>query len=65
VQQVAETKRMDLIDCARLYALVAMATSDAFIAVFDAKYAHNFWRPITAIRNADLSSNPATPREPS
>src|SRR5262245_17259800 len=65
VQQVAEGKKMDLVDCARLYALVAMATSDAFIAVSDAKYAHNFWRPMTAIRNADLSSNPATPRDPS
>lgn len=65
VQQVAEAKKMDLVDCARLYALVSMATSDAFIAVFDAKYAYNFWRPITAIRNADLSSNPATPRDAS
>src|SRR5215470_12147435 len=65
VQQIAEAKNMDLVDCARLYALVAMATNDAFIAVFDAKYAHNFWRPITAIRNADLTSNPATPREAS
>ena len=65
VQQVAEAKKMDLVDCARLYALVSMATSDAFIAVFDAKYAHNFWRPITAIRNADLTSNPATPRDAS
>ena len=45
--------------------LSSMATSDAFIAVFDAKYCHNFWRPITAIRNADLTSNPATPREAS
>ncbi len=42
-----------------------MATSDAYIAVFDAKYAHNFWRPITAIRNADLSSKPSTPRDAS
>ena len=65
VQQVAEAKKMDLLDCARLYALVSMATSDAFIAVFDAKYAYNFWRPITAIRNADLSSNATTPREAS
>ena len=65
VQQAAEAKKMDLVDCARLYALVSMATSDAFIAVFDAKYAHNFWRPITAIRNADLTSNPATPRDAS
>jgi hypothetical protein len=65
VQQIAEQKKMGLTDCARLFALVSMATNDAFIAVFDAKYAHNFWRPITAIRNADLTSNPATPRDPS
>jgi hypothetical protein len=56
---------MDLVDCARLHALVSVAASDAFIAVFDAKYAYNFWRPITAIRNADLTSNAATPREAS
>jgi len=24
---------------------------DAFVAVFDAKYAYEFWRPVTAIRN--------------
>ena len=64
-QQVVETKQMDVVDCARLYALLSVATNDAFIAVFDAKYAYNFWRPITAIRNADLTSNPATPRDPS
>jgi PAP2 superfamily len=26
---------------------------DALIAVFDAKYTYNFWRPVTAIRNAE------------
>jgi hypothetical protein len=65
VRQVAEANKMDLVDSARLYALVAIASSDAFIAVFDAKYAYNFWRPITAIRNADLTGNSATPREAS
>jgi hypothetical protein len=64
VQPVADAKQMDLLDRTRLYALVAMAANDAFIAVFDAKYTYNFWRPITAIRNADQTSNPATPREP-
>ena len=64
-QQIAEAKKMDVVDSARLFALLSMATSDAFIAVFDAKYFYNFWRPITAIRNADLTSNPATPREAS
>ena len=33
--------------------------------MFDAKYTYNFWRPITAIRDADLSGNMATPREAS
>jgi PAP2 superfamily len=33
--------------------------------VFDAKYTYNLWRPVTAIRNADLTSNPATHREES
>ena len=64
VRQLAAIKKLDIVDSARLFALVAMATDDAFIAVFEAKYHYNFWRPITAIRNADLSNNPATPRDP-
>jgi hypothetical protein len=36
---------------ALLLARAAMAMDDALIAVFDAKYAYEFWRPITAIRN--------------
>jgi hypothetical protein len=65
VRQLAALKKLDLVDSARLFALVAIATDDAFIAVFDAKYAYNFWRPITAIRNADLTGNKATPHDPS
>jgi hypothetical protein len=65
VRQIAANRKMDLVDCARLYALTSIAGADAFIAVFEAKYAYNFWRPVTAIRNADLTSNPATPREAS
>jgi hypothetical protein len=65
VREIAKTKDMDLVDCARLYALAAMAGSDALIAVFDAKYAFNLWRPVTAIRNADQTNNPATPRDAS
>jgi hypothetical protein len=65
VRQVALAKDMDVVDCARLYALASMGGSDAGIAVFDAKYAYNFWRPITAIRNADQTVNKATLRDPS
>jgi hypothetical protein len=65
VRQVAMMKDMDIVDCARLFALTAMAGNDALIAVFDAKYTYNLWRPITAIRNADQTNNSATPREAS
>jgi len=63
VAQLAVAKQMDLLDCARLFALTSLAGMDAYIAVFDAKYHYNFWRPVTAIRNADQTGNPATPRE--
>jgi hypothetical protein len=65
LRQVAASKDMELVDRARLFALAAMVGHDALIAVFDAKYTYNLWRPITAIRNADLSKNDATPAEAS
>jgi hypothetical protein len=40
-------------DNARLLAVAGMAMDDALIAVFDAKYTYNFWRPVTAIRNTE------------
>ena len=50
-------------DRARFLALLHLAISDAVIAHFDAKYAYNFWRPVTAIRNGDLDGNDATERD--
>ena len=50
---------------ARLLAAVAQAMDDAMIAVFDAKYHYNFWRPATAIRNGDIDGNDATARDAS
>jgi PAP2 superfamily len=49
--------KLDLVDSARLFALFSMATADAYLAVFDAKYEYNFWRPITAIRNGNDDGN--------
>ena len=64
VRQISAAKGLDLLDNVRLFALFSMATVDAGIAIFDAKYTYNFWRPVTAIRNADLSGNNATERDP-
>jgi hypothetical protein len=63
VRQVAAAKKLDAVDSARFMALIAVARSDAFVAVFDAKYHYDFWRPITAIRNGDMDDNPATERD--
>lgn len=60
---VAHQPGRDLAANARLYATLAQAMDDAMIAVFDAKYAYNFWRPTTAIRNADVDGHPATERD--
>ncbi len=49
---------------ARLYAIVTSAINDAEIAVLEAKYHYQFWRPITAIRNGDRDDNAATERDP-
>jgi hypothetical protein len=61
-RQVAVASNMSVLDSARFMALVSIATIDAMIAVFDAKYKYEFWRPITAIRNGDIDGNPATER---
>ena len=53
---------MDMVDSAHFMALAAVAEADAGIALFDAKYKYEFWRPITAIRNGDIDGNPATER---
>ena len=50
-------------DNARLFALLNIAEADAGILCWDCKYACNFWRPITAIQNADLDENPATQKD--
>jgi hypothetical protein len=52
-RSVATRAGRDVADNARLLAAAAVAMDDALIAVFDAKYAYNFWRPITAIRNSE------------
>jgi hypothetical protein len=64
VRQLAASPGRTLLQNARLFALTEMAAADAYIAIFDAKYTFNFWRPITAIRNGDLDGNDQTVRVP-
>jgi len=62
-RQIVIARNMDLLDSARFMALFSVATADALIAVLDAKYKYEFWRPITAIRNGDIDGNPNTERD--
>jgi hypothetical protein len=49
---------------ARLLAILNVALADSSIAAWDAKYTYDAWRPITAIREADLDGNPDTTADP-
>jgi len=64
LQNVATQHHMDLLDTVRLLAAGNMVPTDAGMACFDSKYTYQFWRPITAIRNAGIDGNPATTADP-
>jgi len=55
----------DLLAHARLFALLNVAMTDGVTSVFDAKYTYLRWRPVTAIRNADVDGNPRVDPDPS
>ena len=65
VRSVANAPKREVTQNARLLAVTAQAMDDALIAVLDAKYHYNLWRPITAIRNGDIDGNDATERDAS
>jgi PAP2 superfamily protein len=49
---------------ARLFALLNLSFADGVIAFYDAKYTYNFWRPVTAIREAAIDGNSQTIPDP-
>lgn len=61
---VIAQRELDVVQAARMMAMVSVAYADGIIACFDAKYLYEFWRPITAIRAADLDGNDATVVDP-
>jgi hypothetical protein len=61
---VAATQRLDIVANARLFAMENLAAADAYIGCWNDKYVWKFWRPITAIREADTDGNPATEADP-
>jgi hypothetical protein len=61
---VAVEHKLGLQDTARLFALLNVAMSDAYVAGWDSKFHYDFWRPTTAIRAAASDGNTATAPDP-
>lgn len=60
LQDIALTMGNTERENARLFALASVAMADAATAAWDAKFTDNYWRPVTAIREADTDGNAAT-----
>lgn len=63
-RSVSASAGFDAWENARLFGLLNMALADGYVATFDAKIRYNFWRPVTAIANADADGNPDTVADP-
>ena len=57
---ISINENYDLHETARLLALVNMSMCDGFISGWYWKRVHAFWRPVTAIHEADTDGNPDT-----
>jgi membrane-associated phospholipid phosphatase len=59
-QTVSRQRGQSLADNARLFASLNITLADAAILCWEGKYGFNYWRPITAIHEADRDDNPNT-----
>jgi hypothetical protein len=61
---ISAERGLDIVQNARLFAMEDLAAADGFIGCYKDKYYWKFWRPVTAIREADTDGNPATEADP-
>jgi PAP2 superfamily len=64
VRDLSAARGLGTVDEARLLALVNLAAADGAIACWNDKYYWDFWRPVTAIRDAGIDGNRATVADP-
>jgi hypothetical protein len=57
-------RRLSLVEAARLFVLVNVSIHDALQTTQASKFVYGFWRPVTAIRNADTDLNADTDPDP-
>jgi hypothetical protein len=60
---LSKEQELTLVQNARLYAMLYLTAADALISVWNDKARWLFWRPITAIREADTDGNPVTDKD--
>jgi hypothetical protein len=56
-RRLANERKLELWEAARLFALMNAALVDTYVAVWDSKYEFNHWRPYTAIQQAANDGN--------
>jgi hypothetical protein len=56
--QIADRTKLQPVEFARLLALVNVAMAEAAMTAWESKYSHDFWRPITGIRESDPGTGP-------
>jgi hypothetical protein len=61
---VSRAQGLDLWENARLFGLLNMALADGYVAMVDSKNHYNYWRPVTAVREASTDGNPDTIGDP-
>jgi hypothetical protein len=64
LRDVTENQGLGVVDEARFYAQLNVATADALINCWDEKNYWLFWRPITAVQLGDDDTNPRTVGDP-
>jgi hypothetical protein len=57
LRHLAAAAQLDLVGTARLLAMVHVASADAVVGCFEAKYSFLLWRPVHAIQRADTDGN--------
>jgi membrane-associated phospholipid phosphatase len=63
-EEAALAHHTNLVRTAAMFAALDLSFADSAIAMYDAKYHYQLWRPITAVRHADTDGNPATGADP-
>jgi hypothetical protein len=64
LRDYATRRGLNIVESARMFAAAETAIADGAISVWHAKLQYMWWRPITAIRNADTDGNDMTASVP-